>query len=40
MSYFTADGKSEVLDDWAARGKCASCHQDLDDDFCWECDDD
>jgi aminoglycoside phosphotransferase family enzyme len=38
LSYFTTRGDL-VLDDWAARGKCASCHSDLDlDDGCYECD--
>jgi PHP family Zn ribbon phosphoesterase len=39
MSYFTWDMGSDVLDDWAARGVCSSCHVQLDlEDGCPDCD--
>ena len=46
MSYFTWDMKSEVLDDYAAQGKCSNCYMTLDykegcpdcDDTCQKCD--
>jgi hypothetical protein len=30
LSYFTWDGRSEVLDDYVARGICTGCYKEFD----------
>ena len=43
MSYFTWDMKSEVLDDYAARGICSNCYKPIEyrlSDECPDCESD